>query len=106
MEAVAVNISKTSQLKSALTNEKPTEIEVKEERVITWLDSGKACFLVKTKINVNDEWLDIGNTAIEEFKNTEESLKLLKNSVPEPFLTAVLAVLEVALIGFEIFFKI
>jgi len=88
-------INKTSQLKSALTNEKLTEIEIKEERVITWLDQDKACFLVKTKININNEWLDVGNTDIQEFRNTEESLKLLRNSIPEPFLTAVLAVWEV-----------
>ena len=95
MEIAISNISRSSQLKTALTSEKLTENKVNEERAITWLDANKACFLVKTKINVNDEWVAVGDSEIEEFKNTVESLKLLKNSVPEPFLTAVLAVWEI-----------
>ena len=80
------------QLKKALTNAKLTENSVVEDRTITWLDSEKVCFLNKTKIEVNGEWLDVGGTEIEEFKNTKESLKLLKSNVPEPYLTAVLKV--------------
>jgi hypothetical protein len=94
METIAINISKSSQLKSALTGEKLTESKIKEERVLTWLDQEKACFLVKTKIDVNGEWTAVGDTEISEFKNTEEGLKLLKSGVPEPFLSAVLAVWE------------
>jgi hypothetical protein len=94
MEISILNISRSSQLKTALTSEKLTENTVQNERAITWLDKEKVCFLVKTKINVNDEWVAVGDSEIEEFKNTVESLKLLKSSVPEPFLTAVLSVWE------------
>ena len=87
-------ITKVSQLKNALTSEKLTESNIKEEWAISWLTTEKACFLIQTKINVNDEWLTIGNTEIKEFKNSEENLKLIKNDVPEPFLSAVLAVWE------------
>ena len=96
METVMSNISRSSQLKTALTSTKLTESKVMEERSINWLNAEKVCFLVKTKINLNDEWVDVGSTEIEEFKNSEESLKLLKASLPEPFLTAVLAIWEAA----------
>ena len=92
METIISNISKTSQLKSALTSEKLTENKVIEERAITWLDTEKVCFLIKTKINVNGEWITVGDSEIEEFNNTSESLKLLKNGVPEPYLSAALKV--------------
>lgn len=50
--------------------------------------------MCRTKVNVGDEWLYVGDADIEEFKNTQESLKLLKNNVPEPYLTVVLALWE------------
>ena len=87
METAISNISRSSQLKSALTSEKLTESTVQNERAITWLDKEKVCFLVKTKININDEWVAVGDSEIEEFKNTVESLKVLKTAVPEPFLS-------------------
>lgn len=95
MEAtITTNISKSNQLKNALTSEKLTEDNIKEERAISWLNNEKVCFLVKTKINVEGVWIDVGSTEIEEFKNSVESLKILKSNVPEPFLTAVLAIWE------------
>ena len=97
METIISNVSRSSLLKTALTSEKLTENKVNEERAITWLDTNKACFLVKTKINVNDEWVAVGDSEIEEYKNTVESLKLLKSIVPEPFLTAVLSIWEASI---------
>ena len=94
METVISNISRSSQLKTALTSEKLTENNIKDEWAISWLNSEKACFLVQTKISVNEEVVTVGETEIKEFKNTVESLKSLKNDVPEPFLTAVLSVWE------------
>ena len=92
MEAIAINISKNNKLQNALTSEKLTENKVDAERVITWLDENKVCFLSRTKIHVNDEWVYVGDTEISEFQNTKEGLKLLKNIVPEPYLSAVLTV--------------
>ena len=92
METIISNISKSSQLKSALTSEKLTENKIQSDLTITWLDENKVCFLNRTRINVNDEWVYIGEAEIQEFHNMNEGLKLLKSSVPEPFLTAVLAV--------------
>lgn len=94
METIISNISRSSQLKSALTSEKLTENKVSEERSITWLDENKVCFLSRTKANVGNEWVYIGDAEISEFHNTVESLKLFRNAVSEPFLTAVLAVWE------------
>jgi len=96
MEITISNISRSSQIRSALTTEKLKENDVKEEWAISWLDQEKACFLVQTKIQVNDGWTQVGETEIKEFKNSKESLKLLSSSVPEPYLTAALAVLEVS----------
>jgi len=94
MEIIS-NISRSSQIRNALTSEKLTENTVKEEWAISWLTPEKACFLIQTKIFVNDDWIVVGNTEIKEFENSKENLKLIKSSVPEPFLTAVLSVLEV-----------
>ena len=95
METIISNISRSNQLKNALTSEKLTENKVDEERTITWLDENKVCFLSRTKANVGNEWVYIGDAEISEFHNTNESLKLLKSNVPEPFLTAILAVWEI-----------
>ena len=95
-------INKTNKIKAALTNAKFTENEIKEERAITWLNEKTVCFLNKTKININGEWAYIGDAEIQDFQNTEEGIKLLKQSVPEPFLTAVLAVWDKNLIDDEI----
>ena len=92
MDAIISNISKSSQLKNALTSEKLTESKVDEERVITWLDNTKVCFLNRTKINVNHEWVYVGDAEIQEFQNTVEGLKSLKSSVTEPYLSAVLSI--------------
>ena len=84
--------NKTDQLKNALSSEKLAASNIKEEWAISWLDTEKACFLNRTKINVNGEWVYVGDAEISEFQNTKEGLKLLKNNIPEPFLSAVLKV--------------
>ena len=58
-------INKTSQIRSALTSAKLTENKVSEERAVTWLDHEKVCFLNKTKINLNDEWVYVGEAEIQ-----------------------------------------
>ena len=92
METNISNVSKIHQLKSALANTRITESSIVENRIITYLDEKKVCFLIRTKIHLNNEWIFVGESEIQEFHNTVESLKLLKNGVPEPFLAAVLTV--------------
>ena len=72
MEPIILNSSKSNQIKNALINEKLTEDSVTEERVITWLDAKKVCFLNRTKVNLNEEWVYVGNAEIEEFKSAAE----------------------------------
>lgn len=86
------NLNKIKKLTKALTSTKLTENIVKEDFAITWLNDEKVCVLNKVKVNLNDEWVYVGNGEIQEFQNTKEGLKLVTENISEPYLSSILKV--------------
>lgn len=65
---------------------------VSDEIAIAWLDTATACLLTKTRMKLDETWQAVGSEIRQDFQNTIEGKAELEKAVPEPYLTAILAV--------------
>jgi hypothetical protein len=83
-----------SKLRDALIEEGLPEADVEDSCTITWLDADTTSILTGTKIYVEDAWMNIGNTNVLDYPNTEQGRTDLEANVPDPYKSAVLTVWE------------
>ena len=91
---MAEKISRITRISDALSNilKDDSADLVSSEIAIAWLDFGTLCLLSKTKIKIGEDWQAIGSEIRQDFQNTIEGRAELEKAVPEPYLTAILAV--------------
>lgn len=91
---MAEKISTTTELSESISKilkDDSTDL-VSDEFAIAWLDFGTACVMSKTKIKIGEDWQGIGSEIRQDFQNATEERAELEKAVPEPYLTAILAV--------------
>jgi hypothetical protein len=81
-----------SKLRDTLIEEGLPSANIEDTYTVTWLDTQTATILTGTKICVEDEWMNIGNTNVFDYPNTEQGKTDLEANVPDPYKTAILTV--------------